>query len=222
MALSLLRELNGERAVVFLYIVRILLSIPLSLVPEGFSLSFLSLPALCVEISADDASTPLSIFFRTRIMHRAKLKIKLSQNCLFLKSDKLFCAYFGVSKCVMNFTLVDLEMAGDRPGVSSGVLLGAVTLPGLLISKLVQTLRANSLQEVRVEEFEYLKSQCWAASSSCFAVLIFLSLVGQCPGKSKSSICSPSRKNQIYSSICVIFFVGSGLASLSGKLYVGK
>ncbi|XP_047982196.1 LOW QUALITY PROTEIN: dolichol kinase EVAN-like [Salvia hispanica] len=163
MALS--RQLNGERAVVFIYIVRILSSIPLSLVPEGF--------ALCVEISADDASNPLSIFFRT------------------------------------------------RPGVSSGVLLGAVTLPGLLLSKLVQTLRENSLQQVGVKEFEYLKSQYWAASSSCVAVLIFLSLIGQCPGKSNSSICSPSRRNQIYSSICVIFFVGSGLASLSGKLYGG-
>ncbi|XP_057781837.1 dolichol kinase EVAN [Salvia miltiorrhiza] len=173
MAPSLLRQLNGERAVVFLYVVRILLSIPLSLLPEACSLSLLSLLALGVEISADDASNPLSLFFRT------------------------------------------------RPGASSGVLLGAVTLPGLLISKLVQTLRANSLEEVGIEEFEYLKSQYWAASSSCVAVLIFLSLVCQRQGKSKTSISSLSIRNQIYSSIIVILFVGSGLVSLSAKLYGG-
>ncbi|KAL1558164.1 dolichol kinase [Salvia divinorum] len=179
MAPLLLRQLNGERAVVFLYVVRILISIPFSLLPEAFSLFLLSLFALCVEISADDASNPLSLVFRT------------------------------------------------RPGASSGVLLGAVTLPGLLVSKLVQTLRAITLEEVGIEEFEYLKSQYWAASSSCVAVLIFLSLVCQWQSKSKSKskrktfICSLSSRNQIYSSICVIFFVGSGLVSLSGKLYGG-
>ncbi|KAG6417644.1 hypothetical protein SASPL_119828 [Salvia splendens] len=175
MAPQLLRQLNGERAVVLLYVVRIIFSIPFSLLPEAFSLSLLFLLALCVEISVDDASNPLSLFFRT------------------------------------------------RPGASSGVLLGAVTLPGLLVSKLVQTSRAITLEEVGIEEFEYLKSQYWAASSSCVAVLIFLSLVCQHQGKSKSktSISSLSSRNQIYSSICVIFFVGSGLVSLSGKLYGG-
>ena len=39
-----------------------------------------------------------------RIMHRAKLKIKLSQNWFF-KSDDSFFAYFGVSECVINFIL---------------------------------------------------------------------------------------------------------------------
>ncbi|XP_047973568.1 dolichol kinase EVAN-like [Salvia hispanica] len=177
MAPQLLRQLNGERAVVLLYVVRILFSIPFSLLPEAFSLSLLFLLALCVEISVDDASNPLSLFFRT------------------------------------------------RPGASSGVLLGAVTLPGLLVSKLVQTSRAITLEEVGIAEFEYLKSQYWAASSSCVVVLIFLSLVCQRQGKSKrkskTSICSLSSRNQIYSSICVICFVGSGLVSLSGKLYGG-
>lgn len=49
------------------------------------------------------------------------------------------------------FTVIDLEMVGNRPGASSGVLLGAVTLPGLLVSKLIQTLRENSLKEVEIE-----------------------------------------------------------------------
>ncbi|KAH6836744.1 phosphatidate cytidylyltransferase family protein [Perilla frutescens var. hirtella] len=173
MAPSFLRQLNGERAVVFLYVVQILFSTPLSLLPEAFSFSLLSLFALSVEISADDASNPLAIFFRT------------------------------------------------RPGASSGVLLGAVTLPGLLVSKLVQTLRGKTLNEVGIEEFEYLKLQYWAASSSCVAVLIFLALVCQRQGKSTTPICSFTNRNPVYSSICIILLVGSGMVSLSGKIYGG-
>ncbi|KAA8550338.1 hypothetical protein F0562_002022 [Nyssa sinensis] len=49
-----------------------------------------------------------------------------------------------------------------RPGASSGILLGTVTLPGLVISRLVQLSRAMSLHEVEVEveveELEYLRS----------------------------------------------------------------
>ncbi|KAK6144373.1 hypothetical protein DH2020_021193 [Rehmannia glutinosa] len=175
MALSLspLKQLNGERAVVLLYVIRILFSIPLSLLPEAFSLSFLSLFALSVEISADDASNPLSHYFRT------------------------------------------------RPGASSGILLGAVTLPGLLVSRLIQTLRAGSMQEVGIEEFEYLKLQYWAAAASCLTVLIFLSVVCQRQGKSTNSISSLSNWNPIYSFICIILLVGFSLVSLYGKLYGG-
>ncbi|KAI3461395.1 hypothetical protein Pfo_018058 [Paulownia fortunei] len=173
MALSLLEQLNGERAVVLLYVIRILFSTPLSLLPEAFSLSLLSLFALSVEISADDASNPLSHFFRT------------------------------------------------RPGASSGILLGAATLPGLLVSRLIQTLRAESLQEVGIEEFEYLKLQYWAASASCLTVLLFLSIVCRRQGKSTISICSLSNWNPIYSFICIILLVGFSLVSLSGKLYGG-
>ncbi|KAL0390076.1 UNVERIFIED_CONTAM: Dolichol kinase EVAN [Sesamum calycinum] len=67
MAVSLLQQLNGERAVVLLYIIPILFSTPISLLPEACSLSLLSLFALCVEISVDDASNPLANYFRTRL-----------------------------------------------------------------------------------------------------------------------------------------------------------
>ncbi|KAL8515958.1 hypothetical protein ACS0TY_014601 [Phlomoides rotata] len=166
MALSLLQQLNvnGERAVVFLYLVRILFSTPQSLLPEAFSLSLLSLFALSVEISADNVSNPLAKSFRT------------------------------------------------RPGASSGILLGAVTVPGLLVSKLIQCLRAKSSQEV--EEFEYLKLQYWAALASCVTVLIFLYMI--CWRQGKSTI---TKWKVTYSSICTMLLVGSSLISLSGKLY---
>ncbi|CAA0813546.1 phosphatidate cytidylyltransferase family protein [Striga hermonthica] len=171
MAPSLLEQLNGERAVVLLYVGRILFSCPLSLLPEAFSLSFLSLFALSVEIPADDASNPLSYHFKT------------------------------------------------RPGASSGIFLGTVTLPGLLVSRLIQILRSESLQEVRKEEFAYLKLQYWAAAATCLSVLIYLSIVCQSQGKSTNSICSHSKWSPVYSFICTILLVGFSVASLSGKLY---
>lgn len=82
--------------------------------------------------------------------------------------------------------------------------------------------RTHSIFLLPSADFEYLKLQYWAASSSCVAVLIFLSRVCQRQGKSTTSIHSLSNRNSIYSSICIILFVGSGLASLSGKLYGGK
>lgn len=38
-----------------------------------------------------------------------------------------------------------------RPGASSGIFLGAVTLPGLMVSKLIQMSRALALGEVGIE-----------------------------------------------------------------------
>lgn len=38
-----------------------------------------------------------------------------------------------------------------RPGASSGIFLGAVTLPGLMVSKLIQMSRAISLNQVGSE-----------------------------------------------------------------------
>ncbi|KAK4408982.1 Dolichol kinase EVAN [Sesamum angolense] len=171
MAVSLLQQLNGERAVVLLYIIRILFSTPLSLLPEACSLSLLSLFALCVEISVDDASNPLANYFRT------------------------------------------------RPGASSGILLGAVTLPGVMVSRLIQSLRAFSLQEVGIEEIEYLKLQFWAVSAICFTVLVFLCIICRSQGKSSYSISSLSNLDAKFSLICLTLLVELGLVSLSWKLY---
>ncbi|KAL3629546.1 hypothetical protein CASFOL_026768 [Castilleja foliolosa] len=171
MSLSLLEQLNGERAVILLYLVRIILSTPIALFPEASSLLFLSLFALSVEISADDASNPLAHTFKT------------------------------------------------RPGASSGIFLGAVTLPGLLVSRLIQTLRAESLQGVGIEEFEYLKLQYWAAAASCLSVLIFLSIKYQQQRRSINSICSLSTWNTLYSFTGIILLIVFSFLSLSGKLY---
>ncbi|XP_075500586.1 LOW QUALITY PROTEIN: dolichol kinase EVAN [Primulina tabacum] len=162
-----LMQLNGERAVVLLYVIRMLTSSPLSLMPQAFSLSLLSLFALCVEIFADHASNPLAHYFKT------------------------------------------------RPGASSGILLGAVTLPGLMFSRLIQILRAVSIHEVGIEELEYLKLQFWAVSASCFTVLVFLCIICRHQAKNADFISSKINLNAKHSFICVAI-LGFCFSSLFG------
>lgn len=65
-----------------------------------------------------------------------------------------------------------------RPGVSSGIFLGAVTLPGLMLSRLIQMFRGVSLNEVGISGTYLFFSRCflvklrnlyeWWARYSCF------------------------------------------------------
>ncbi|XP_035541321.1 dolichol kinase EVAN isoform X2 [Juglans regia] len=118
---------NGERAVVLVFISRVLFSLPFSLLLHGLSLSLLALSAFVVEIRAE-TSASLSIF-------------------------------------------------KTRPGASSGILLGAVTLPVVMLSKLIQLSRAFALHEVALEELEYSTVQYWATSASSLSVLVFLYII---------------------------------------------
>ncbi|XP_050214021.1 dolichol kinase EVAN [Mercurialis annua] len=124
-SLSPSRLLNGERAVVMLFIGCIFFSLPVSLLLHGVVLSAVSLLSLCVELRAESSSSSLSQF-------------------------------------------------KTRPGASSGIFLGAVTLPAVMLSKLIQLSRAFSLHQIEFEELNYLSMQYWATSASCFSVLIFL------------------------------------------------
>ncbi|KAJ9188805.1 hypothetical protein P3X46_000167 [Hevea brasiliensis] len=120
--------LNGERAVVILFIGCVLFSLPLSLLLHGVALSLLAIFALYVEIRVDISSSSISQF-------------------------------------------------KTRPGASSGILLGAVTLSAVMLSKLIQLSRAFSFHEIESEELNYLAIQYWATYASCFSVLIFLCFV---------------------------------------------
>ncbi|KAJ6895186.1 hypothetical protein NC651_021625 [Populus alba x Populus x berolinensis] len=125
-AISFSQLLNGERAVVTLFIVIVLFSLPLSLLLHGVALSLLAIFALSVEVRVE-TSTSLSQF-------------------------------------------------KTRAGASSGILLGAVTLPTFMLSKLIQQSRAFSLHQVHHGELNYLALQYWAAFGSCFTVLMVLCL----------------------------------------------
>lgn len=60
-----------------------------------------------------------------------------------------------------------------RPGASSGILLGATTLPSVMLSRLIQLSRVSQADPNGREEFAYLEMQYWAASISCLSVLAF-------------------------------------------------
>ncbi|GAB2223201.1 hypothetical protein Droror1_Dr00017339 [Drosera rotundifolia] len=117
--------LTGERAVVVLFLARILFSAPPSLILEAISLVVLAFSALAVEIAADGSSGAV-----------AALK--------------------------------------TRPGASSGILLGAVTLPAVMMSKLIQLSRASVIGEVELEGFEHARVLCWSSSVCCFVALAFI------------------------------------------------
>ncbi|KHG19069.1 Dolichol kinase [Gossypium arboreum] len=154
MVASPLTAMNGERAVVFFFVFRVLSSLPLSLLPHALSLSLLSVFSLFVEIRADGC---LSLF-------------------------------------------------KTRPGASSGIMLGAVTLPTMMLSKLIQLSRAFSLQQIEIGELEHMTMQFWAASACCCGVLIFLSILMWRASYNKNPHFSCSVWDAKFSLSCVILF----------------
>ncbi|XP_027341611.1 dolichol kinase EVAN isoform X2 [Abrus precatorius] len=158
--------LNGERAVVLLFISTILFSLPLSLLFHGVSLSLLTLASFFLEISFDNSNSPS--LFRT------------------------------------------------RPGASSGILLGAVTLPSLLLSKLVQLSRGLSLAQLQLQEIQYLTLQYWATSASACSVVLFLAFA------QRRSPLTPSHW-VVRFSLCSIFFQALvSVAALATTSQIGE
>ncbi|EEE56294.1 hypothetical protein OsJ_05365 [Oryza sativa Japonica Group] len=60
-----------------------------------------------------------------------------------------------------------------RPGASSGILLGATTLPSVMLSRLIQLYRVLLADPNGREEYAYLEMQYWAVSVSCLSMLAF-------------------------------------------------
>ncbi|KAJ3672165.1 hypothetical protein LUZ60_006886 [Juncus effusus] len=57
-----------------------------------------------------------------------------------------------------------------RPGVSSGILLGATTLPAVMLSRLIQLSRVSLSHN---NAFGYLEMQYWIALACCFGVIMY-------------------------------------------------
>nr|VDD50958.1 unnamed protein product [Brassica oleracea] len=98
-----------------------------------------------------------------------------------------------------------LSRFSPRRGASSGILLGAVTLPSVMLSKLVQLTRAISLHEAEQDELSHVTMQYWAASASCCAILIYLSVIMSQAKKTES----------LSSSLCLT------RVSLTGTVFYG-
>ncbi|CAI9268446.1 unnamed protein product [Lactuca saligna] len=159
--------LNGERAVVLLFVSSILYSTRISLLYEGLSFSLLTIFALFVEISVESYGSAFP--FKT------------------------------------------------RPGASSGILLGAVTLPGVAISKLIQLSRALSVHEVGVEEVEFIRLQYWATSTTCLCVLVFLCFMCHHESKKTSSASLHNDCHMKFSISSIALFTAVCYLSFSAK-----
>ncbi|OVA06975.1 hypothetical protein BVC80_1731g52 [Macleaya cordata] len=127
--MAVLSLFNGERAVVLLFISRVLFAVPQSLNYESFALCLLAFAGLFVEICAENSNS--------------------------------------------------LSGFKTRPGASSGILLGAVTLPSVMLSRLIQLSRALPSPDIGPQELDYLIVQYWAVSATCFSVLVFLCFILQ-------------------------------------------
>ncbi|KAF5196245.1 Dolichol kinase evan [Thalictrum thalictroides] len=152
--------LNGERTVVILFIARLLYSVPLFLLYEGFALSLLALAGFYLEIFTENSTSLIQ--FKT------------------------------------------------RPGASSGILLGTVTLPAVMLSRLIQLSRA-----VQHSEIGYLILQYWAVSASCFGVLVFLRFTLRQLADGTKSLSIPNVRNAAIGLSYVIFYAAICFFSLA-------
>nr|XP_019710994.1 dolichol kinase EVAN isoform X2 [Elaeis guineensis] len=158
---------NGERAVVFLFVSRVLFSAPLSLFFENAALVLLTVSGLVVEISAESSTA--------------------------------------------------LDRFKTRPGASSGILLGTVTLPTVMLSRLIQLSRALLTQDAGPEKLAYKNMQYWTVSVSCFGVLIFIFLVLKHSRNSASSFHVGSSRASRYSLLHTVLYVLTCYLSFATK-----
>ncbi|CAJ1955897.1 unnamed protein product [Sphenostylis stenocarpa] len=145
--------------------------------------------------------------------------------CRILYSLPLSLLFHGVALSLLTLASFSLEISFDssnspslfrtRPGASSGILLGAVTLPSLLLSKLVQLSRGISLAQLQLQEIQYLTWQYWATSASACSVVLFLAFA-----RRRSSLSPPHWGVKF--SLCSIFLeVLVSVAALATTSQIG-
>ncbi|KAL3518422.1 hypothetical protein ACH5RR_021011 [Cinchona calisaya] len=139
----------------------------------------------------------------------------------------------SISLCIISLFALFLDICADRdhdrfsqvfktrPGVSSGILLGAVTLPGLMLSRLIQMSRGLSLNEVGFADLDYLQLQYWATSASCFIVLVFLHNILQRQDHRVPSVSYRCNWKTKFSLSFVALFAGICCIAFSAKSHFG-
>ncbi|GJX81286.1 dolichol kinase EVAN [Tanacetum coccineum] len=109
-----------------------------------------------------------------------------------------------------------------RPGASSGILLGAVTLPGLAVSKLIQLRRGLLVNEVTVEDVAYIRLQYWATSTSCLFVLVFLYFICRHEFNKNKPVSLHRRWHTKFSIGCIALFAAMCYLSLAARSPSGR
>ncbi|WCJ40976.1 Dolichol kinase EVAN [Euphorbia peplus] len=135
----------------------------------------------------------------------ASVLFSIPPTTLFFHAIALFL--LGIFALVVEIRLdtnsSSLSHFKTRPGASSGILLGAVTLPALMLSKLIQLSRAFSSYDIQYEEFNYLAMQFWATYASCFSVLLVLCFLS-CRSLDSSGISSRRHLGAKFCLSCII------------------
>ncbi|KAK3022863.1 hypothetical protein RJ639_046050 [Escallonia herrerae] len=144
------------------------------------------------------------VLFIARTLYAAPLSLLAESLSLSLLS------LFALSVEISVESSSPIAQFSTRPGASSGILLGAVTLPGVGASRLIQLSRALSLQEIGVEELEYVRLQYWAMAASCFSVLVFLCFIFHHPPDNNRSVCSLGDWGRRFSSLSIALFAAVG------------
>ncbi|WOK98358.1 dolichol kinase EVAN [Canna indica] len=104
-----------------------------------------------------------------------------------------------------------------RPGASSGILLGTVTLPTVMFSRLIQLSRVLPDNDIAPEVIAGLNMQYWIVSASCFGVLILFSLALQDSPNNTSSFHLRSSQDSKYGLLHIVLYVAVCCMSFAMK-----
>lgn len=160
---------------------------------------------------------------------RAVVVLVVARILFSLPSSLLF---HGVSLSLLLLAALFLEIRAEtssslptvfnaRPGASSGILLGAVTLPAVMLSKLILLRRAYLLHEIEPEELEHITMQYWATSASCCGVLIFLWIILWCESRNVHPSSSRGIWEPKFSLSCILLYAALCLVSLATISHTG-
>ncbi|KAG1359665.1 putative dolichol kinase EVAN [Cocos nucifera] len=179
---------NGERAVIFLFVSRVLFSAPLSLSFEAAALVLLTVSGLVVEISAE-SSTALD-----RFKTRSTLLLPIP-------------------------TILSAIIPKNSPGASSGILLGTVTLPTVMLSRLIQLSRALLTQDAGPESWFITNNLLWLLCHGLATVFLIQHILHTFPS------CASLGEALLVSSGLVLYFgdmLGQTLSKINSFLLPSK
>ncbi|XP_021910164.1 dolichol kinase EVAN [Carica papaya] len=160
---------------------------------------------------------------------RAVVVLVVARILFSLPSSLLF---HGVSLSLLLLAALFLEIRAEissslptvfnaRPGASSGILLGAVALPAVMLSKLILLRRAYLLHEIEPEELEHITMQYWATSASCCGVLIFLWIILWRESRNVHPSSSRGIWEPKFSLSCILLYAALCLVSLATISHTG-
>ncbi|KAF3319903.1 dolichol kinase [Carex littledalei] len=153
------------------------------------------------ELCSGERAVVLLFVFRVALSVPSSLFLHGSALCLL----SLAALFVEISVESSN---VSLQRFKTRPGASSGILLGASTLPSVMLSRLIQISRVLSIHENGAEaELAYLEMQYWTVSACCLGVLVFFLYLQATSRKNWGSPFSLFTREMSCTYLCVLLYM---------------